>query len=238
MFKENFIKICNDRGTPPTTVCQKIGLSAAAFSKWTDTSVPRKATLYKLADFLDVTVEDLLADPENVTFISYKSTEKPNFKIKEPEKVWGSDFSKLKDEPKPDLYTMENKVHMIPLFESVSAGFGALAANEVQDYVPLCFSSPIEASQTIFIKVQGDSMSPTIENGDMIQVHKQESVDSGSIAVVLLDGDDGLVKRVIYGDNWVELRSINPMYKPMRFNGSDVERIRVVGLVKKIIKEV
>lgn len=127
---------------------------------------------------------------------------------------------------------------MVPLFESVSAGFGALAINDVQDYVPLYFTSPIEAAETICIKVHGDSMSPKIEDGDIIQVHKQDSVDSGSLAVVLVDGDNGLVKKVLYGETWIELHSINPMYKPMRFNGPDVERVRVVGLVKKIIKDV
>jgi hypothetical protein len=46
------------------------------------------------------------------------------------------------------------------------------------------------------------------------------------------------VKKVIYGDTWIELHSVNPMYKTQRFNGRDVLRIRVVGLVQKIIKDV
>ena len=81
-------------------------------------------------------------------------------------------------------------------------------------------------------------MFPKIENGDIIQVHRQTSVDSGSIAVVLIDGEDGVVKRVEYGNDWIELHSINPMYPVRRFEGADVLRLRVVGLVKKIIKDV
>jgi repressor LexA len=106
------------------------------------------------------------------------------------------------------------------------------------DYIPAYIPDAQEAAETIFIKVHGDSMFPKIEDGDVIQVHKQESVDSGSIAVVLMDGEDGLVKKVIYGDTWIELHSVNPMYKTQRFNGRDVLRIRVVGLVQKIIKDV
>ena len=68
--------------------------------------------------------------------------------------------------------------------------------------------------------------------------NKQTSVDSGSVAVVLLDGDEGLVKKVFYGADWIELHSINPMYPPVRFDGPDVMRIQVVGLVKKVIKEI
>ena len=79
-------------------------------------------------------------------------------------------------------------------------------------------------------------MYPKIEDGDIIQVYKQDSVDSGSIAVILLDDDEGLVKKVYYGDDWIELHSINPMYPVMRFEKEDVTRLRVVGLVRKIIK--
>ena len=81
-------------------------------------------------------------------------------------------------------------------------------------------------------------MFPTIDDGDIIQVHKQTSVDSGSVAVVLIDGEEALVKKVVYGKEWIELHSFNPMYKIMRFNGRDVLRVRVVGLVKKVTKEI
>lgn len=211
MFKENFIRRCNIAGVPPSTVLRKIGLTPAAFSKWNDDSIPRKATLMKIADYFGVTVEDLL-------------------KEEEPTPARPSSDS---------LYPLEQQnIRMIPLFESVSAGFGAAAVDEIVDYIPAYIPDAQEAAETIFIKVHGDSMFPKIEDGDVIQVHKQESVDSGSIAVVLMDGEDGLVKKVIYGDTWIELHSVNPMYKTQRFNGRDVLRIRVVGLVQKIIKDV
>ena len=74
-------------------------------------------------------------------------------------------------------------------------------------------------------------MYPKIEDGDIIVVRKQDSVDSGDIAVLLLDGDEGLVKKVNYGSDWIELVSINPEYKPRRFEGREVLRLRVVGKV-------
>ena len=136
------------------------------------------------------------------------------------------------------VFLPEQKIHMVPLYESASAGFGALANGNVIDYIPLYFVHEAEAEETICIKVQGDSMYPKIEDGDVIQVHRQESVDSGSLAVVLMDGEEGLVKRVVYGDGWIELQSINPMYPPMRFEKNNVLRVRVVGAVRTIIKKV
>lgn len=128
-------------------------------------------------------------------------------------------------------------IHMIPVFESVSAGFGAYADDYIVEYCPFIINSEREAEETIAIRVTGDSMSPKIEDGDIIRVHKQESVDSGSIAVVLLDGEEGLVKKVVYGDDWIELHSINPYYPPRRFEGEEVLRLRVVGLVKGSFRE-
>ncbi len=130
----------------------------------------------------------------------------------------------------------EDHIRMIPVFESVSAGFGALAENYVVEYMPLRIVSDYEAAETICIRVQGDSMFPKIENGDIIQVHKQDSVDSGEVAVVLLDGDEGLVKKIVYSTNWIELHSINPMYPVLRFDREDTLRLRVVGKVKGVFK--
>lgn len=209
MFKKNFISLCAERGESPSFVCKKIGISAAAFSQWDDNTVPRKVTQKKAADYFGVSVDYLLGKEE-----------KPAAAV--------SEYSELD----------QKNIYQIPLYENVSAGFGALAVSEIVDYIPMYFASPIEAEQTLCIKVKGDSMSPKIENGDIVQVRKQDSVDSGSIAVVLLDGDEGLVKYVTYGETWLELRSINPLYKPMRFKGPDVQRVRVVGLVTRVTKSV
>lgn len=80
-------------------------------------------------------------------------------------------------------------------------------------------------------------MSPKIENGDIIQVHKQSSVDSGDIAVILIDGGEGFVKKDEYDIDYMRLVSLNPSYDPYEFKGEDVLRVSVVGKVKKIIRD-
>lgn len=131
-----------------------------------------------------------------------------------------------------------DKIYNIPLYESVSAGFGAYADDYIVDYVPLRFSNSHEASETLCIKVSGDSMSPNIKDGDTIIVHKQDSVDSGDIAVLLIDGEEAVVKKVIYDAENIELHSFNPIYPVRTFSGADVLRVRVVGKVKKRIEEI
>lgn len=130
------------------------------------------------------------------------------------------------------------RLYPTPIFENVSAGFGTMAIDSIVDYTPLPFTSKSEAKETICIRVKGDSMSPDIQDGDLIQVHKQSSVDNYDIAVVLLDGDEGFVKKVEYGENYIKLISLNPGYKPIVLEGAEVERCSVVGKVKKVIRDV
>ncbi len=129
-------------------------------------------------------------------------------------------------------------IYQIPVYESVSAGFGAYADSAVVDYTVLNVKNHEEVPYLMGIKVQGDSMYPKIEDGDTIIVRRQTSVDSGSIAVMLIDGEEGVVKKVEYGKDWVDLISINPEYKTRRFSGKEVARLQVVGLVKKVIKDI
>ena len=62
-FKENFIRLCNNSGKSPSSVCHAVGISAAAFAQWTEKTIPRQATLIKIADYFGVPVDALT--PEN-----------------------------------------------------------------------------------------------------------------------------------------------------------------------------
>lgn len=67
MFKKIFIDLCNRKGIAPTVACKEVGLSNATFSCWTDESVPRRATLQRIASYFDVSVDYLLGKNEQRT---------------------------------------------------------------------------------------------------------------------------------------------------------------------------
>lgn len=143
------------------------------------------------------------------------------------------------EDDKPNAAPLaENKIYQIPVFSSVSAGFGTYACSDIVTYMPLFIEHEADVPDMLCIKVTGDSMYPKIEDGDIIIVRKQDSVDSGSIAVVLVDNEEGFVKKVVYDQETIELHSINPEYAPKIFKGEEVLRVRVVGIVKQVIKSV
>ena len=210
MFWDNYYNLCLNNGISPNAAAKEMKISSGAVTEWKKGRVPQMSTIKKIADYFDVTVDYLLG------------------KTSEPT-------------PRPELkgnaiILDPSKTRMIPVYESVSAGVGVVAQNLILEYMPIYIHSDSEANETICIKVTGDSMSPDIEDGDMIQVHKQTSVDSGSVAVVLVDGEEALVKKVIYDDSHVELHSFNPNYPAISFSGAELMRIQVLGLVKNTLK--
>ncbi|WP_294407853.1 XRE family transcriptional regulator [uncultured Ruminococcus sp.] len=130
----------------------------------------------------------------------------------------------------------QDKIRMIPVYESVSAGFGAYADDYITEYIPLYIVNDEEAENTMCIVVTGDSMYPKIENGDKIQVLRQDWAENGQVVVALIDGENGVVKKIEYDDDIIRLISFNPEYQPREFSGADRERIRILGVVKTIIK--
>lgn len=129
-----------------------------------------------------------------------------------------------------------DNVYQIPVYNSVSAGLGRYADSTPEDFVPTYIPYGSDPEEYIRINVSGDSMSPLIDDGSQILVRLQQSVDNGSVAVVILDGTEAFVKKLNYGMNWVELESINPYYPVKRFEDSEISRISVVGVVKEVTK--
>lgn len=143
-------------------------------------------------------------------------------------------FKEDKVQPDDRLTQQDNDyLRNIPVYESVSAGFGTNASDYVLSYTPVFIHSDFEAENTIGIRVSGSSMYPEIKDGDTIIVHKQPDVDNKDIAVVRVD-DSYLVKQILREDNTITLHSFNPEYEDRVFVDEQMNRITVVGVVTSV----
>ena len=143
---------------------------------------------------------------------------------------WLCGTSNLKEEQNSQSF--DDGMIPIPVLGEVSAGMGKFATDNITGYIFEEKDSMTDDCEYVYLKVSGDSMYPEFKEGDLVFVKCQPSVESGSYAVVMVDAELGMVKRVVYGNNFVELQSVNPMYPPKRFENEDVLRVRVFGLVK------
>ena len=80
----------------------------------------------------------------------------------------------------------------IPVVGTVRAGYGALAYEE--DYGTE-LASVKDPSSYFYLVVKGDSMEPRIREGDLALVHKQPTLDSGDLGVLIYGEGEGTLKR-------------------------------------------
>ena len=60
VFYEQFIKLCNENGTRPSTVAEEIGLNKSSATAWKKGATPADVTLSKLSEYFGVPVSYLL----------------------------------------------------------------------------------------------------------------------------------------------------------------------------------
>ena len=114
----------------------------------------------------------------------------------------------------------------LPVYtQGVSAGFGEYINDESFDIVTVPISTPSKTDYGLI--VHGDSMNPTIKDGDLVWVEKTSEVNKGDIGIFYVDGEL-YIKEL--GNN--ELISHNVEYKPIPI--IDATEFRVMGKVLKV----
>lgn len=125
-------------------------------------------------------------------------------------------------------------MELIPLVGKVAAGYNCHAEENITEYIRTDTDSLKTGYDYFWLEVKGDSMEPTIQEGDLVLVQEQDTLDSDCFAVVIVDNEDGLVKKVSIDSGKVVLFSINPYYPPRTFEKEDMNRIRIVGKVVEV----
>ncbi len=124
----------------------------------------------------------------------------------------------------------------IPVLGYVAAGIPIEAIENVLDYEEI---DEILASKGDFfgLIIHGDSMYPEICDGDTVIVRKQETCDSGQIAIVLINGDDATCKIVHRQFDGVLLEGINrDVYTPTFYSNAAIEKlpVKIIGIVAEV----
>ena len=124
---------------------------------------------------------------------------------------------------------------MVPVLGYVRAGIPIEAVEEILDYEEI--SRDMARQGDYFaLSIKGNSMEPKISEGDVVIVRRQETVENGEYAVVLVNGNDATVKKFYKLDNGIKLLSTNPSYDPFFYTVEEVNSlpIRVVGKVVEL----
>jgi repressor LexA len=166
---------------------------------------PDLATLARIAEYLGVSIDYLLGA---------SSTPQPGATLDELiEAIGGQDAAEFP---------------LIAVIGTVRAGYGGIAYEDFMGYEP---ADVRNADDCFYLRVKGDSMEPRIHEGDLALVRKQEDVDNGDLAVVIINGCEGTLKKILKNSNSVILQPFNSDYAPQVFTGEAINEIRIVGKV-------
>jgi len=122
------------------------------------------------------------------------------------------------------------KTRKIPLLGTIACGEPILATENVAEYVDM--DTDIHAD--FALRCNGDSMiNARIFDGDIVYIRKQNSVENGEIAAVLIDGveseSEATLKRFFRENDKIRLSAENPMYADKQYYGEEMNQVRVIG---------
>lgn len=122
--------------------------------------------------------------------------------------------------------TPKHRIIKMPVYGMVAAGSPILTVEDILDYIDID-EEDISDGEFRALRVKGDSMIPDIKSGDIVVVRRQPDIESGQVAVVIINGDEATVKKVIKHKDGIQLIATNPEYMPMFFSNKEIEDLPV-----------
>ena len=131
------------------------------------------------------------------------------------------------DEPKeeiPSNFRPMPEMRQIPRVGRIACGEPITAEENIEGYD----ETPAGWHADFSLLCVGDSMSPKIEDGDIVAIRCQPQVNNGEIAAVRI-GDEATLKMVFLHQDYIELRPVNPTYPSIIHRLEEMEEIRIEG---------
>lgn len=124
----------------------------------------------------------------------------------------------------------------LPLLGTIACGEPIYADEDRESYI--LAGADIKAD--FCLKCKGDSMiNARINDGDIVFIRKQDIVNNGEIAAIIID-DEATLKRFFYykEQNMVILRPENSKYEDIVLVGEQLERVRILGKAIAFLSDV
>lgn len=142
----------------------------------------------------------------------------------------------LLDDGKDKASVSHPKGVRIPVLGNVAAGIPITAVTDVEDWEEI--PEKLASSGTYFaLRIKGQSMEPRIKNGDVVIVRQQEDVDTGDVAIVLVNGDEATVKEIKKLDTGIMLIGWNTaVYSPHFYSAKNIKSlpVKIIGKVVEL----
>ncbi len=129
----------------------------------------------------------------------------------------------------------KRKAVVINVLGRVAAGIPIEAVEDIIDTEEI--TEELARTGTFFgLQIHGDSMIPSICDGDIVIVRQQEDAETGDIVIATVNGTDATCKRLRKYKDGIELIANNPTYEPLDFSNQEITEkpVRIIGKVVEL----
>lgn len=222
-IKDRIISLRKENNMTQEQLANELNISPSAIGMYEQgRRKPSYELLQEICDYFNVDMDYLMgrSDIKNKYQAGLKydweKEEKP-----EPKKEEGPNVAHIYD---------ESDFMMIPLYGSISAGYGT----EESDFIEMIAVPGLKPNGTTYfaVKVKGNSMEPKIPNGSTIIIKKDIAIENGEIGAFNLN-DENLVKQKKLIKDKLILHSFNLAFDDKVVN--EFDDFREYGKVVKVM---
>ena len=196
----------NKSGKTQKEICKDLGIAETTFSGWV------RAVTYPRIDKIE-------------KMANYFGIEKSDLVE-----------DKTKKDNDSSLFS-ESRAHgiKIPILGRVVAGIPIEAITDIEGYEEI---TPKMASlgEYFALKIKGHSMEPQILDNDIVICKCQSDVESGDIAIILVNGDEATCKQIKKSQEGVTLIGFNPVVYPPHFYSNKEIAELPVNVIGKVVE--
>jgi len=234
---DRIFELVKDRNTTQFALSKAIGVSDGLFSQWKRRSQkPSADVVLRIAAHFNVSTDYLFGikdypeiSPKGITDHTKDETDlvsayrklTPNSK-QIVQSVAQMELRHVRAVAQGDTPIRIIKNQKLKVFsQAAAAGTGNYLSDTGDNDYEMVSVPCIPAGTEFGIRVSGDSMEPTISDGDIVFVKRQSGIDLGEIGIFIYDGE-AYCKKLVYRDNNYYLRSLNEKYKDIPLFGDDI----------------
>ena len=235
-FNKKVLKLLKEKKKTKAELAKAAGIPYTTLDSMLkrDSDTSRLTTIYKIAEFLEVSFEELVFDKP---MLSAKNDD-----FSDEEKNLILDFRRIDERGRDTViaalnyevslarrtgaFKLNASKRSLPVYNAPAAA-GAALPMIADDYTLMeTDDAPLDADFGIIIS--GDSMEPTISDGSIAWVKRQDNLNDGEIGIFILNGES-LCKKYDASNGTYSLVSVNKKYHPIEILESD--DLRFVGKV-------
>lgn len=139
-----------------------------------------------------------------------------------------------------NVISIDARTFRVPIVGRVAAGRPIVADEEIIGYEYIDNKYSKDGHEYFGLRIVGKSMEPTIMDGDIVIVRRQNYVENGEIAIVLIDGEEATAKEVKESADGITLIGHNTaVYTPHFYSAQEVKNlpVQIIGRVVQSIRK-